>query len=35
MDIETVRAEALRKLGRNVVNFAKIEAGLKLLLSLN
>jgi hypothetical protein len=35
MDIETVRAEALRKVGRNVVNFAKIEAGLKLLLSLN
>ena len=35
MDIETVRTEALRKVGRNVVNFAKIEAGLKLLLSLN
>jgi len=34
-DIEAVRAEALRKLGRNIVNFAKIEAGLKHLLSIN
>jgi hypothetical protein len=34
MDIETIRVEALRKLGRNVVNFAKIEAGLRLLLSI-
>jgi hypothetical protein len=35
MDIETIRAEASRKLGRNVLNFAKIEAGLKLLLSVS
>lgn len=35
MDIEVVRTEALRKLGRNVVNFAKIEAGFKLLLSIS
>jgi hypothetical protein len=35
MDIESVRTEALRKLGRNVVNFAKIEAGFKLLLSIS
>jgi hypothetical protein len=33
--IETVRAEALRKLGRNVVNFSKIEAVLKYLLSIS
>jgi hypothetical protein len=25
VDIEAVRAEALRKLGRNIVNFSKIE----------
>jgi hypothetical protein len=35
MDIEAVRTEALKKLGRNVVNFAKIEAGFKLLLSIS
>ena len=35
MDIETIRAEALRKLGRNVVNLAKIEAGFKYLLAIN
>lgn len=33
--IEAVRAEALRKLGRNVVNFSKIEAALKYLLSVS
>lgn len=33
-DIEAVRAEALRKLGRNVVNFSKIEATLKHLLTV-
>lgn len=33
IDIEIVRAEALRKLGRNIVNFSKIEAVLKYLLS--
>lgn len=32
VDIEVVRAEALRKVGRNVVNFSKIEAGFKQLL---
>lgn len=31
-DIEAVRAEALRKLGRNIVNFSKIEMTLKHLL---
>ncbi|WP_309730990.1 hypothetical protein [Chamaesiphon sp. OTE_75_metabat_556] len=35
MDIEVVRTEALRKLGRNVVNFAKIEAAFKQLLSIS
>ncbi|HBE59870.1 MAG TPA: hypothetical protein DEG17_01885 [Cyanobacteria bacterium UBA11149] len=35
IDIETVRAEALRKLGRNIVNFSKIEAVLKYLLSVS
>jgi hypothetical protein len=35
MDIEDVRAEALRKLGRNVVNFSKIEAVLKWCLSIS
>jgi hypothetical protein len=34
VDIEAVRAEALRKLGRNVVNFSKIEAMLKHLLTV-
>lgn len=31
-DIETVRSEALRKVGRNVVNFQKVEACLKFLV---
>lgn len=35
VDIETFRTEALRKLGRNIVNFSKIEAVLKLLLSFS
>jgi hypothetical protein len=35
MDIEIVRTEALKKLGRNVVNFSKIEAALKYLLSIS
>lgn len=35
IDIETIRAEALRKLGRNIVNFSKIEAVLKYLLSVS
>ena len=35
IDIETVRAEALRKLGRNIVNFSKIEMALKYLLSVS
>ncbi|MEM6838982.1 MAG: hypothetical protein AAF609_19275 [Cyanobacteria bacterium P01_C01_bin.120] len=35
VDIETIRAEALRKLGRNIVNFSKIEAVLKYLLSVS
>jgi hypothetical protein len=35
IDIETVRAEALRKLGRNIVNFSKIEGVLKCLLSIS
>ncbi len=35
IDIETVRAEALRKLGRNIVNFSKIEGVLKYLLSVS
>lgn len=34
VDIETIRTEALRKVGRNVVNFARLESGLKILLSL-
>lgn len=33
MDIETIRAEALRKLGRNIVNLSKLEAGFKHLLA--
>jgi hypothetical protein len=35
VDIEALRAEALRKLGRNIVNFSKIEAAFKYLLSVN
>jgi hypothetical protein len=35
MDIAVVRAEALRKIGRNVVNFSKIETAFKYLLSVN
>lgn len=35
VDIEVVRAEALRKLGRNIVNFSKIEAAFKYLLSVS
>jgi len=31
--LEKVRSEALQKVGRNVVNYAKIEAALKLLLA--
>jgi len=34
IDLETIRSEALRKVGRNVVNFARLESGLKTLLSL-
>lgn len=34
IDIEVVRTEALRKLGRNIVNFSKIEGNLKYLLSV-
>ena len=34
VDIETIRSEALRKVGRNVVNFARLESGLKILLSM-
>ena len=34
-DIELVRAEALRKLGRNIVKFSKIEAGFKHLLAIS
>lgn len=32
LDIEIVRTEALKKLGRNIVNFSKIEGILKYLL---
>lgn len=35
LDIEAVRAEALRKLGRNIVNFSKIEAAFKYLLAVS
>ncbi|MBD1805806.1 hypothetical protein H6F98_10125 [Microcoleus sp. FACHB-SPT15] len=35
VDIEAVRAEALRKLGRNIVNFSKIEAVFKYLLTVS
>jgi hypothetical protein len=34
VDLETVATEALRKLGRNIVNFSKIEAALKYLLTV-
>ncbi len=34
IDIEVVRTEALGKLGRNIVNFSKIEGILKYLLSV-
>ena len=34
-DLEAVSTEALRKLGRNILNFSKIEAGFKLLLSVS
>ncbi len=33
IELEITRSEALRKLGRNIVNFSKIEGGFKLLLS--
>jgi hypothetical protein len=35
IDIEVIRTEALRKLGRNIVNFSKIEGILKYLLSVS
>ena len=35
VDIEALRTEALRKVGRNVVNFQKIEACLKYLLAVS
>jgi len=35
VDIEAIRSEALRKLGRNIVNFSKIEAAFKYLLSVS
>ncbi len=35
IDIEIVRTEALKKLGRNIVNFSKIEGILKYLLSVS
>ena len=35
IELEMTRSEALRKLGRNIVNFSKIEGGFKLLLSLS
>jgi hypothetical protein len=35
VNIEVVRDEALRKLGRNIVHFSKIEAILKRLLSVS
>ena len=34
-DLEAVSTEALKKLGRNILNFSKIEAGFKLLLSVS
>ena len=35
IDIESIRAEALRKLGRNVVNFQKVETCLKYLFMVS
>lgn len=35
MEIETIRAEALRKLGRNIGNLSKLEAGFKHLLTVS
>jgi hypothetical protein len=35
VDIDAIRSEALRKVGRNVVNFQKIEACLKYLLAVS
>ncbi|MGL5873518.1 MAG: hypothetical protein ACRC2R_14325 [Xenococcaceae cyanobacterium] len=35
IDIEVVRTKALKKLGRNIVNFSKIEGILKYLLSVS
>jgi hypothetical protein len=35
VNIEAVRAEALRKLGRNIVNFSKIEGVFKYLLAIS
>lgn len=34
-DLDEIRTEALGKLGRNIVNFSKIEAILKILLSIH
>lgn len=34
-DIEAIRAEALRKVGRNVVNFQKVEGCLKYLVTVS
>lgn len=34
-DIETLRNETLRKIGRNVVNFQRIETCLKILVTIN
>jgi aerobic-type carbon monoxide dehydrogenase small subunit (CoxS/CutS family) len=34
-DLEALRDEALRKVGRNVVNFQKVEACLKFLLAVS
>ncbi len=35
IDIEVIRTEALKKLGRNIINFSKIESGLKYLLAFS
>ena len=35
IELEITRSKALRKLGRNIVNFSKIEGGFKLLLSIS
>ncbi|MBD2125045.1 hypothetical protein H6F97_01360 [Microcoleus sp. FACHB-1] len=35
LDLEAVRAKALRKLGRKIVNFSKIEAAFKYLLAVS